>query len=1293
MRVVATLGPARRWTRADPEGHTRKVLAVGTVLAGRFVITGEASAGGMGSVHRATDRETGDVVAVKVVEGTGDGVGVRFADEAVALAEIEHPNVVRYVAHGTGPDGNPFLAMEWLEGVDLAERLRQGALSLDDSLSLLSRIASALSAAHARGIVHRDVKPSNIFLEGADPTRSKLLDFGVARRSASARRLTATGAAIGTIGYMAPEQARGLSPITPAADVFALGCVVFECLTGTPAFGLGPAVATLAKVLCDAPPLVSDMVPNVPTDLVELVACMLAKDPGLRPPDGASVWEALASLRRSVRAPGSELRDVSLSSRERRLVGVVLGDYGGGELGHTLTPREVEDAFTSARKVVVALGGDVACMTDGAIVATITGETSATALAARAAQVGLTLGESMAKLRIAIAIGQAEVDRVSPVGPAIDRAAALLAQETAHAFSVRVDDATHGLLDDRFATIVDGGVRVLLGRRKETDPPRTLLGRATECVGRAKEIALVEATLEECFTESSSRVVLVTAPPGTGKSRLRRELVSRATAAREMLVLAARGDPLAGGEALGLIRQLLRSNFPDDDVFFAAVRSRLRRRNDAARADRLAAFLDEVVGAGALRRDPLPEIRAARNDPRLMREWVELAFREWLASECALRPVLVVLEDLHCGDIASISFFDEALRALADRPLFVLGLSHPDQPRLVVFGSGRGRQTIALAPLTQRACESLAREVLGGAVDAAVVARVAERADGNAFFLEELIRAVAEGREEEWPDTVLAMAHGRLAALSPEERRILRAASVFGERFDRTGVEALLGTSDDPKAIAAAFPRLVAQELLEPILGEQQTFRFRHGLLREAAYGMLTEEDRKRGHWLAATWLEGLGEKEPTVLAEHRLRTAEPERAVPWLVLAAHGAEEGGDLDGALALAARARDLGASGSLLGALLVIEGQVLCRKGEWEGALAAAGQAVRSLPAGDTRWWAAVSWASLSAAHLGDVVTATELMRRVMEFTTDPEPSGPFGFAILILSTALFHVGQRSLALAMGQRALALPSGGRDDDPAFRAWRAMVGSNRAMWAEDDPAGGLRNASEACDLFDGIGDRMGMPYARAHLAFHLHEAGAYARAEAVALEAKGLLGELGQQMLTPWLEMQLAMARAYRGEVAQARRDLLAAAQTWSSGLLTLFARGIAAELALLLGEPATARAEATTLRDQAQSTGVVHLHALGVLAQASYELGDHEAAVAFAETALSLEGDAVVVSRAKTAYRLARARALAALGRTDEARRALAQAASRIEQMASGFDDAALATAFRTCVARNAATLGY
>jgi serine/threonine protein kinase len=270
-------------------------LQPGELVADRFLVEARTGSGGMGAVYRAQDLTTKAHAALKIMARPRRSGVERFAREARVLAELSHPAIVRYLAHGVAPNGLPFLAMDWLEGEDLAARLGRSGLTVSESLALVRRACEGLAVAHARGVVHRDIKPSNLFLVDGDPAACKVIDFGLARLESGAHGLTRPGASLGTVGYMAPEQALEATDVDARADVYALGCVLYECVTGIAAF-VGRPVAVLAKVLRELPPRPSDRRPAVGAALDDLVMKLLAKDRDARPKDAAALLRALDAL-------------------------------------------------------------------------------------------------------------------------------------------------------------------------------------------------------------------------------------------------------------------------------------------------------------------------------------------------------------------------------------------------------------------------------------------------------------------------------------------------------------------------------------------------------------------------------------------------------------------------------------------------------------------------------------------------------------------------------------------------------------------------------------------------------------------------------------------------------------------------------------------------------------------------------------------------------------------------------------------------------------------------------------
>lgn len=310
------------------------------MIAGRFELRALVAAGGMGTVHQAVDRQSGQSVALKLMgEVGGVEAGERFKREARLLAELDHPTVVRFVDAGVEPDGRLYLAMEWLEGEDLAKRLRRGPLGVAAAVGVARRIAEGLSAAHARGIVHRDVKPHNVFLVDGRLDRLKLVDFGIAFVAGAQSGITRTGMTIGTPEYMAPEQWYGeIERLGPWTDVYSVGLLAYELCTGKLPFEDqedDPEAARRRRMREPAPPLVP-RIPGVPDGFVELVAEMLEQAPTARPQCAADVLAAIADL--EVGVPQAPESAPDLEARSARSHAVTLAGPSDGAVSRPIPP-------------------------------------------------------------------------------------------------------------------------------------------------------------------------------------------------------------------------------------------------------------------------------------------------------------------------------------------------------------------------------------------------------------------------------------------------------------------------------------------------------------------------------------------------------------------------------------------------------------------------------------------------------------------------------------------------------------------------------------------------------------------------------------------------------------------------------------------------------------------------------------------------------------------------------------------------------------------------------------------
>jgi len=276
---------------ADFEDTTHDMrLGPGTEVHG-YVIEGELGKGGMGYVYSATHPLIGKRAAIKVLKpevSKSPIIVERFIQEARAVNQIHHPNIIDIFAFGTLPDGRAYHVMDLLVGETLRKRLKRGPLHPSEAASIIDDVASALIAAHECGFVHRDLKPDNIFLVERDGEWPdvRLLDFGLAKlmpEAGIAPFTTKTGVMLGTPEYMSPEQARGIG-VDHRTDIYALGIVTFEILAGQRPFpSLGDAFATLQAHAEEPPPSLRDIIPDLPTEMVQLVDAMLAKEPAARP--------------------------------------------------------------------------------------------------------------------------------------------------------------------------------------------------------------------------------------------------------------------------------------------------------------------------------------------------------------------------------------------------------------------------------------------------------------------------------------------------------------------------------------------------------------------------------------------------------------------------------------------------------------------------------------------------------------------------------------------------------------------------------------------------------------------------------------------------------------------------------------------------------------------------------------------------------------------------------------------------------------------------------------------------
>ncbi len=835
-------------------------------LAGRFVIEREVGRGGVGIVYRARDERSGNPVALKVIAmpGVDASEEARFRREGRLLAGLNHPNIVRVVAFGQLDEGHPYIAMEWLDGEDIAQRQRRAPLRLAECVLVAADVAEALAAAHAAGIVHRDVKPSNIILAGSGrerngPFQVKLVDFGVA--AAEDAKLTRTGAIVGTPAYMAPEQARGDSDIDGRADLYGLGATLFEMITGRPPH-VGPTpIAILARLVTTPAPRLADVFEDAPAHLDEALAQLLATSPKERPAGAAAVAKTLRDIAVDLGVDSeTHLQRSGVFDAGPVSLGTTTDKGGGTRLVTTIVAIQVPKGAPRTRLLahLRARGADATEFGGDAIVCHLGVRKALGDEAARALDLGLRIAKLNAA--VGIATGRTRVDKARPTGEVVDRAAAL-ARDAAPA-QVLTDTTTAELARGRFELQLrdDGGAIV----GKPLRWRREIVGGAP-FVGRDAELAQIVSAFERCADDKTPIVVTVTGSPGIGKTRLRREALSRiASHASTPRVIVARSESFSKGHALGVVADVARG--------LAGI-AKGASLQEALDATNVLIAVSEVPCPDSSRELlarlsanlPLPEL----DDARGARDALWLVLTDMTLGIARREPLVIVLEDAQWADAESLTWVDHLLARASGCSACVIAAARPafwrDDPTRF---EGRDHVRIELRPVSRRHARAIASAILGPRANTeeggALVDSIAQQSAGLPLFAEELARIAAAGRDASDAPTIEAAVQVHLDALDDFGRDAASKFSVFGQVGWDAGLEAI-GVPNAAEALRELAAAEILVEQAHSRFGGTREFAFKHALMRDVAYASLGDGALRESHVRAGRWLGKMGEDDALV--------------------------------------------------------------------------------------------------------------------------------------------------------------------------------------------------------------------------------------------------------------------------------------------------------------------------------------------------------------------------------------------------------------------------------------------
>ncbi|HEX7597025.1 MAG TPA: AAA family ATPase, partial [Polyangia bacterium] len=543
-----------------------------------------------------------------------------------------------------------------------------------------------------------------------------------------------------------------------------------------------------------------------------VIARMLAKDPELRPTKADEVATTLTDiamqlLSRTTASDLSAFREVRtpipvlVTTGEQRILAAILvsrptgpgalpglqnpaqtADLAGILAGKLANPELSEASLADLQNDIAPFGARIEQLAGGALVIALLGEQGTPIdQATQAARCALRLKAALPQSSLGISTSRADRAGKLSLGDVIDQAGRLLASTPPGA--IHVDALTAHLLETRFeiANQPDGVARLLFEKGLR-EAPRTLQGKEVPCFGRDREIDILEGLWDQVCDEPVARAMVMTSAAGGGKSRVRQEFCDRIQLrGRPFELLVGRGDPMRDATPFALLGPaLLAAAGITGGEAMETKRKRLTahatRFVPAKEAQRIATFLGEIAGLPFPDDDFLP-LRAARQDPRLMADQMQMAWVDWLDAECDHHPVLLVLEDLHWGDTPSVAFVDAALRVLREKPLLVVALARPEvDRRFPSLWRERDAQRINLAPLSTRQSQRMIEHVVGQLPEENVRWMI-ERAQGNPFYLEELLRVVIDGGkvgdDSNLPSTVLGMVQARFDIFGPDAKLVL----------------------------------------------------------------------------------------------------------------------------------------------------------------------------------------------------------------------------------------------------------------------------------------------------------------------------------------------------------------------------------------------------------------------------------------------------------------------------------------------------------------------------------------
>ncbi len=815
-----------------------------------------------------------------------------------------------------------------------------------------------------------------------------------------------------------------------------------------------------------------------------------------------------------------------------------------------------------------------------------------------------------------------------------------------------------------------------------TRGPQVRAGQGLPLLDRQPELALLGATLDTALQAAAPYAVLVSAPPGAGKTRLLDELRSRVDERwPKLAVISARADVLGGGRPYGLVGDALRQFAGRAGSNSSAFRKWALAELGSESSPVVADFLGELVGR--LNPKPSREWLAARQDPMLISDRLRGAFAAWIDRRLARGPMLMLVDDLHWGDGPSLQLLDAALARRDSGAFVVVAVTRPElSARFPELWRRRSLTELRLSPLSTRSAERLV-STLAPDLNASRSARIVARGKGNPLFLQTLCLRSGDDAEP-LPGSILEAVQSSLTSLPSESRRLLRAASVFGSVFWAEGLSLIVGQDTQLQTDLARLCNTgYLRELSQQDHAGVGAWAFAHDLFRVAADSFWSEADRRDAHRLAADWLESQPWTRPVVMAQHRRCAGQVGATVHWFERAAHQALSRCDFAATLGLVDRAIDAGAIGESRGRLRLLQAEAHHGLDDPEAAGRCARAALSELPTGSMVWFNAAQRQIVATGRGGEV---SELLVQaetlIVAEVGGEEAEVARGMALVAAALQLLYRDQLEMAQPLIDAARALIRGLGSDQPLLQArLHKLNGVAAGYEGALEPA--LASFEAALGVYEQVGDRRRWAQEASYVADLRIGLGQYAAVRDSMLAIREAAAPLGLSRVVALADLREGVALTRLNEL-QTGREAICRAMDALAGLgdarAWIGARVSLAENLLMSGATVAAEHELEAVLDATQQDPSLRARAQILLARLRLVTGNPEFALQPLDGALAELDRSGHVEGSTAALRLAWAEALGETGDRYGARAAIREALEVVMQTASSIQGEELRASF-------------